>query len=691
MIAGQSYTIEQQLLSLFDEKNTEALQNAQITAIVEKGKVVEVQSLTIRHAGTVDGGNTIVGEVIVDADAVKLTNLQVTGNVILTENVLTAFDVEKVKMDQLLTAEKPRIAQLVVAATPRIAQQVVAATRLKITFADSTVAFVEIRQENVLFSLADNAKITSLVVKADKAIIDSPTSVLPSVKIIDGVTKIELNASITNVEIDSTDDLEVTGKGNFNQVAINSTGEVKLATEGTIKSLNANDLNVSLGMNVKVEETKLQGQTVQPEEIIKNIDEVKDNVNVVVPDEDKGKYLVAKLMPVEGRFGYFTLALTNVDDAIIKHELVPDNGGVKIAADGTQAPSTATVYNEGDQFISYFLNDIHVYKTDENNVVLDSFVLDKSNVDVNIQSTRIEGDTLVMKSIFDEQLRLEYIYGATEQHFTFQNEQILSVKDEDGIPTITLKLDNDVALTENSAVRLHMYLEAMEGDVTKGGWRTQHSQQNKGDFNATKLNLVKSFVKNVTLNTLNEWDYYYELDKQLEPYIAYGTAPSTLPKFVLAKAVEQINSQDPQSLEELTLLGNQLYTDSLPMIEKLVSVGNAIDALYKENRYLYPELERLREGVTQADLDAAQQLVDDLGSILDAADLQLDLNTAKNIFEQLNAKEDRDVLTFTNSSSVSNTLALPSIVTIANHTNTNIMYSTLSDQTTSAVVDYTKN
>ncbi len=96
-------------------------------------------------------------------------------------------------------------------------------------------------------------EISVLSLKFNGSIFADPQVILPNLKISKGVTHIELNASIAAVEIDTNNNIEITGKGNFNSVKVK---KVALKTEGTIKELASNAANVQLGTNLKVQHTK---------------------------------------------------------------------------------------------------------------------------------------------------------------------------------------------------------------------------------------------------------------------------------------------------------------------------------------------------------------------------------------------------------------------------------------------------
>lgn len=615
------------MLGLFNADNQAVLTAAEVTVAISNKEITEVKQLTLNTAGTLNAKDATIAELIVNADQVTLENLTVIGDVTLTNNVTDAFNVTNVKMRNLITAETSKL----VASTGNIAA---VSTRLKITFTDSTVAYVEIHQNHVHFSSLGNTKVTTISLKADQAIIDSPKNLLPSVKIEGGVTKVELNATITNVEIESNSKIEVTGKGNFDNVSVKTDKAVTLLTEGTIGALNTESKNIELGTNLKVGNTLLNGEKVDAAEIIVNIDQVEQNVNRPIEEVDKEEYFVAKPVQVDGKFGIYTLNFINAGDATIKYEIVSNPRQYPMPVVGEQAPATAKVYNSGDTYIAYAEYEVYIYKTDANNVILEAVKLDRSQHKSESIMVIQSGNKLDIKVIYEEQQSLYYFMLATENDF-FVTDQFDYYVDEAGIPTFTTTLPKDFNGTEDNHVTYEAY------GITNNG-RTFTSGSSYGNdeyYEKNILNYLTSFA--TRFNTENfignkySQDYYRQFAHLLH-HIFYDdsiidTYSDSFYKTTIHEIIESFKETKYASFSEVREAVQQIVTSQASIITQLQKVSNAINALYTPGDY--NGLDNIRTDLTEQDFTSIQVLIDQLAGNLDQQDLQNQLDSAKNYFE----------------------------------------------------------
>ena len=151
-IDGKNYIFDETFKSLFASSS---LAGATITVDVQDDKIVAIKELKINTADTkIEADVTIDGNVIIDADNVTLKGLTITGNVELTDQVKEAVNFDKTTIKgKLITAEdqKPvanaesKSRKLLAALAPVAADT---KTRLKITFENSSVAYIEIKTED---------------------------------------------------------------------------------------------------------------------------------------------------------------------------------------------------------------------------------------------------------------------------------------------------------------------------------------------------------------------------------------------------------------------------------------------------------------------------------------------------------------------------------------------------------------
>ncbi len=172
--------------------------------------------------------------------------------------------------------------------------------------------------------------------------------------------------------------------------------------------------------------------------MIINYEEVKAYVNIPIKEDDLGNYLAAKILPIEGRFGYATLSVINEGNYTVKYRLVPYHTEDDLLEAKEKAPSDAIVYKVVDQFIPWFVSDIQVYLVDQNDTTVDVYEI-PSTWGLGIGEYKIENNKVIFKTIFSpETMNIEYMSFVNGSQF-FMPESLFSYNwslDEDGIPTI---------------------------------------------------------------------------------------------------------------------------------------------------------------------------------------------------------------------------------------------------------------
>lgn len=565
-INGTKYTTSSSLASLFSQTNAEVLEDAEIKVTVEGKKIVKVTNLTIKNAGTFNAASSVInGDVTIDVDGLTVEQLTVTGDVILTDKVTDSINFSKVNIKgKMITASEQQVAlkarTLIASVTPMAAEPV---TRLKITFANSTVAFVEIKKVDTTLSIHGATQISTLALQSNASIVADPQVILPNLKIEQGVTKIHLNASIAKVEIESNDELEITGKGNFDEVLVKTDKEVKLNTEGTIKKIGSDTNNIQLGTILKVgETTNLQGEEKDASELISNYDDVQHNVNVEIVDDELEDYIAAKLIPVENRYGYATLSVINSENAIIKYRLVhPDNN--PIVQVGGKAPAEAIEYNAGDEFIPWFLSDIHVYKVDEKNNVLDAYNIQNWGTSpINLLDTSVDGGNLVVKTIFGKTpIQSEFMYIVNGENF-YQPTNLSNYKwedDTDGIPTVKIPLPNNYNEADYSFI--DFVLSVQDNDIHYSS--TLHGMEHIGEYNQKDPSYLES------LHQLAQIQYE---DSEQDRYVKHS-----IERLLRSYAYEPVDVKD--------INGNIMYTEHKSLVSTIDTVFELYIAKLKEKKY----------------------------------------------------------------------------------------------------------
>ncbi|WP_309089179.1 S-layer homology domain-containing protein [Domibacillus sp.] len=285
-ISGKTYTASESVKGLLQSTNSKALKGAEVEFKEENGVISSVSHLVLKAAGTesapvvLDGnGAEIAGNVTVEGDNAELKNMTINGDLTVTAAVKTSFSTDKLTVKGTTSIQEEAVTK---AASVTKAAAEDPKTRIKITFKDSSVAVIEIAKKDVYFSASGSTKVTSLSLYANADIFADEDVIIPKVDIKKGVTQIELNATIQDVVIDSNDDIQVSGKGNFSNVVVNTDKKVTLATTGAIKNLDMKNENATLnvGSNTKITNISVpEGQDVS--KVVDNYNEVKDKIETV--------------------------------------------------------------------------------------------------------------------------------------------------------------------------------------------------------------------------------------------------------------------------------------------------------------------------------------------------------------------------------------------------------------------------
>lgn len=630
-INNETYEVASELAAFFSTSNEEVLQDARIKATVKNGTIQSVQKLTLVQSGVFDGAQKTIEELIVDADHITVQNVIVSDTLAMTEQVKVALDVVNVEAENFKTIQSNSV---------RGAQRAMT-TKVKVTFADSSVGYIEIQQAYSEFHLEGITHVEKILVQADQTVIDSPYFVLPSVKVYRGVTHVELNASIKSVEIESTQPITVKGRGDFEQVIVNTKHPVHLANEGFIQSVKTTSKNIELGTDVKVGQTYINHKLVHPDNVIVNLDEVEGNVGDYEGSEKPNQFL-AKAIAVKDRFGYITLETFGHQKGTIKYHQVSNRGNVRPVSRGQEVPKEAILYEEGQQFINWELKDIHVYHVDQNDTVIDSFVISKSNKPLmSINQVDIQDNQFIIKSVYSEKLELKSLLFSTVEDFQAVNPEEVEVQYIDSIPTFIIPLKNEL---NNLELFSTFTLSNMQKNSILSHWYNRNQDISYSAFNHLKQvveghsDLSSSFydsssyyhnlaIASLYAGTTIDWDYYDfiwdEIVSELKSLPFPEVPNNELEKDQKVKEINQVHDKVTQNLSNV--------------IEQFQKVTKRYNALFKENRWDYPEEERFKDGVTLEELENLKQDILKLPVNKERTQLENQINSAIKLYNRLNS------------------------------------------------------
>lgn len=623
VVDGKQYTVDEQFKRLFAEKNADALADAELVFISSGTKIVEVQQLKLVNGGTVDmprildgSGDVITGNIIIDGDYYEVNNLTIQ-NLDTTDSVQESF-----QADGLIIKGKLKFSEQ--ARNLRSSLETDRLTRMKVVFKDSTVAYIEIGKKNMYFAGIGSTKVTSMTVTANADIAFNKNVIVPTINISKGVTRIDLNATIASVVIESDDNIQITGSGDFESVTITTDKTVDFATVGTIGSLNTESLtgNIQLNEKLAVSNIKLPYDKTA-NEVISNFEIVKDKIKQVNgeqnPDYDPGKipefpdgHFAAGLLEVKDRYGYAELNIKNQGAHRVMYELVERRTQKKIAGIGQQVPATAIEYKHGDQFIFYIGYEVHVYLVDSNNKIIEGKNL--GNSFVIFPRYEVQGSKLIVSAAFklqDQPTQIPSLYIVSENFSQlFDNLSQEKWSTRDGVNTITLQMEQSV--DEKYIGGSHFPGGGFL--MVEGYPRTDKIMLNHLYF-AYKLPINEQ-NRSMALNwTLRDITCGAFTDQEFDKRCTDHTITLYETNSISMKAYEQEFLANEQNLTLVKNAKQIIESVNERLKEKIQSYKVAeqlVNQLYKVDYHDSPYEDWLREGVTIEEIDKARVAVNAL-------------------------------------------------------------------------------
>lgn len=624
MIDSEVYQISESMKRLFTGKNEAALKDAHIEVEVNGNSIQKITQIELKNRNgseldkiVLDGENTVIdGSIVLAADYYQINNLTIKGDFTITSDVKNSFEA-----DNLHIKGTTHINEDIQPLTNRSMYSVVSVenpmTRITIVFKDSTTAVIEIAKKDLNFSATGSTKITELILNANASIFTNENVIIPKVSIRNGVTHVELNATIADVIIDSNTEVTVSGSGNFENVVVNTDKNINIDTTGTIQNLDTRNekSKVSIGKEVKVE-TVLVPENTNVQDIITNYDEIKDQIGEIT---DKVEYFSAGILHIDNRFGYIKLNIKNQGKHEVKYQLVKRHTGYTPAKVGDTVPSDAKEYIKDDEFILWHMYDLYVYQVDASGAVVDvvntntvwhyplEWVVTPDNF-LQVTTTIDVGERTVA-----DVMQAAYLYNGkqVEKITDFANAEWNT---KDGLKGFNLKLDKAV----NQEEPLLLLFHTNEFSTESYG---NHSSMSD-DFS---IYVVHDLAKDT--NPTISWHFGHLLDRLTEEY--YEKEVSTGGTHLERKSIVEMDSVSIAAYKEELIKNtdNLLTKESIAQMVKEVNVKleitiepykNArtlVENLFKEDYHLLADKDRLRDGVTQNDIDAAEAAVSSMESI----------------------------------------------------------------------------
>ncbi|MEQ6357570.1 S-layer protein [Lysinibacillus sp. M3] len=228
------FKISKSLKPLLNTSNNAALANAAATIVVKNGEITSITSLTLTKGGTknkalnFDGGDAqIDGSLTVNADYVKVQNVTIEEELIVTNRVKKAITIDDVAIGDTITFR------------PLLTKN---SNWLNVSLKD-------IKSPNI------NLKRTKVSVTSDKSI--------SKVDVVGKVTAFEVTANVDKLTIDVEKDFTLYGKGTIEQVVVKHGAKVALNSGHLINKVQVDDKKASVTLPV-LNKTELSNLVASP-------------------------------------------------------------------------------------------------------------------------------------------------------------------------------------------------------------------------------------------------------------------------------------------------------------------------------------------------------------------------------------------------------------------------------------------
>ncbi|MFF2178984.1 S-layer protein [Lysinibacillus sp. NPDC058147] len=230
LTSNGQFKINSSLKPLLKTSNSTALANAEATIIVKNGEITSITALTLTKAGTNKkevnfdgGGEQIDGSLTVNADYVKVQNVNIKDELIVTNRVKKEITIDTVSIGDMITF-KPLVTR---------------------NIKWLNVSLKDIKSPNI------NMERTKVNVTSDKNI--------SKVDVVGKVAAFEVHANVDKLTIDVEKDFSLYGEGKIDQVIVKHGAKVALDSGHLINKVQVDDNKASVTLPVvnKTELSKL--------------------------------------------------------------------------------------------------------------------------------------------------------------------------------------------------------------------------------------------------------------------------------------------------------------------------------------------------------------------------------------------------------------------------------------------------
>lgn len=216
-----TFRVHNDLKSLFQTSNKTALTNARATIVVKNGQITDVTALTLNKAGTskksvyFHGGDAeISGDLTVNADYVKVQDVNVDGQLIITNRVKKAITLNNVEVGDTITL-KPNVTKKV--------------NWLYVTLIDMQSSDINLAR-------------TKVNVSSDQT--------LSKVDVVGKVTIFDMMSNVEKLTINVDKDFNLYGEGKIDQIVVKGGTKVALDSGHQVGNVQVDNKNVSVTLPI---------------------------------------------------------------------------------------------------------------------------------------------------------------------------------------------------------------------------------------------------------------------------------------------------------------------------------------------------------------------------------------------------------------------------------------------------------
>ncbi|WP_203245835.1 S-layer homology domain-containing protein [Sporosarcina beigongshangi] len=274
LTSAGTYSVSDSLKkSLFAPTNAQALNGASVSVRLIGGIVSEVDRLELNASGSslneaiFDGGSSkIGGDLTIQGNYLRVKNLTVDGDLTIGAKVQNGFTSQNIKVG--------------------------GDTSLNNTGSTSTSYATVVFQDATLNNLFADKKTSSVILEGKSAVKDIKISQntkliadskmkLAKVEVVGAASEVELDATITNLEVKSTPQTYIAGAGVITNILVDTPARVQLLSTGKITNLTPSRISsLSLGANTEVTNLKIP-LGMHATEVIDNFNSIVQNVQQI--------------------------------------------------------------------------------------------------------------------------------------------------------------------------------------------------------------------------------------------------------------------------------------------------------------------------------------------------------------------------------------------------------------------------